>query len=201
MPNPHITTLGDLLQNGYQIDQLANLVSINGVYFNDRFGAWKAALPSGNCASQIDSAKNALAEYYQINNFGSEGEHKDYWQRPDQQNIEQFGFQLDQGTNELTVENTPVQGLQEKIVELSQKIIELESGKSPLKIDETRAIAVRLWLYSNDALSRLELWDTFHKADPIVFPKKQDNRAIKKAMDRVHEAYHERYKEKINYPE
>ena len=209
--DPEITTLGSLLAADKKSPaELAELIALNGIYYIDRFGTWRAAQPkSAGAEAVIETALNAVAEWYSVHDSPDQAATKEYWKYPDHQPVDGYGFHVD-GSGNFTVGDSLTQRYEEKIADLEAQ---LDSSSSPAKDDSLRAVAVHAWMKCGNPLSsRQNLWDSMNLIDPIIFqakhvPDKEDKKgskkkaikAIKAAVDRVNAAHKERYGVKLSF--
>ena len=209
--DPEITTLGSLLAADKKSPaELAELIALNGVYFKDRFGAWRAAQPkAAGTEAVIENALDAVSEWYHIHDSPDQAAVEEYWKYPDHQPVDGYGFHVD-GSGNFTVGDSPTQRHEEKIADLEAQ---LDSSSSPAKDDSLRAVAVHVWMQCGNTLgSRQELWEAMSLIDPVNFrakqvPASEDKndaknkavKAIKAAVDRVSTAHEKIYGMKLKF--
>jgi hypothetical protein len=209
--DPEITTLGSLLAADKKSPaELAELIALNGIYYIDRFGTWRAAQPkSAGAEAVIETALNAVAEWYSVHDSPDQAATKEYWKYPDHQPVDGYGFHVD-GSGNFTVGDSPTQRHEEKIADLEAQ---LDSSSSPAKDDSLRAVAVHVWMQCGNTLgSRQELWEAMSLIDPVNFrakqvPASEDKndaknkavKAIKAAVDRVSTAHEKIYGMKLKF--
>ncbi|MBT6079619.1 MAG: hypothetical protein HOG56_04720 [Gammaproteobacteria bacterium] len=132
--DPEITTLGSLLAADKKSPaELAELIALNGVYFKDRFGAWRAAQPkAAGTEAVIENALDAVSEWYHIHDSPDQAAVEEYWKYPDHQPVDGYGFHVDRD-GMLFVESTAVQTQAELIQDLRTQVEDLTKERDELK--------------------------------------------------------------------
>jgi hypothetical protein len=157
MKKTNIKTFRALLEKDLMgINELAQLVKLNGTLYINSWGAWEASLP-GNAETKdaIDAALNVLSDCASAFNTCDMTYMDEYYDSLTHHPLDNFGFTIGEN-NKLFVEKTAVQNPQELISQLQS---ELTSAKQSAKtkasrgrwaerdkhIEEVQKIAKKLW--------------------------------------------------------
>jgi hypothetical protein len=131
MKKTNIKTFRTLLnEDNMEIDEIAQLVKINGTLYINRWGAWKASLP-GNAETKdaIDAALKVLSDCASAFINLDMPYFNDYYDFSIHHPLDNFGFTVGEN-NELFIEKTALQNPQELIAQLQS---ELTSAKHSTK--------------------------------------------------------------------
>jgi len=133
-----------LIKDNMEINELAQLVKTNGTLYRNRWRAWEASLPrNAKTKDGIDAALNVLADFASAVNQGME-----YWfEELDDFSIhhplDNFGFTIGEN-NELFVEKTAVQTLEDQLENLKEEIKRLGGVYEPQVNEELVAPELEL---------------------------------------------------------
>ena len=154
MKKTNIKTFRALLEKDLMgINELAQLVKLNGTLYINSWGAWEASLP-GNAETKdaIDAALNVLSDCASAFNTCNMTYMDEYYDSLTHHPLDNFGFTIGEN-NKLFVEKTAVQNPQELISQLQSELTSAkQSAKSKANKDryakEKEAVqkaAKRLW--------------------------------------------------------
>lgn len=143
-----------LIKDTMEINELAQLVKINGTLYRNRWRAWEASLP-GNAETKdvIDAALNVLSDFASIANQGMDWI-EELYDFSIHHPLDNFGFTIGEN-NELFVEKTAVQKQEELIAQLQSELTSAKSEIESLK----------------DRLNKISTWTGFDDVDKELIPK------------------------------
>ena len=109
-----------LIKNTMDANELAQLVRINGTLYINRWGAWEASLPGDvETKDVIDAALNALSDYASAH-INLDSQYVEEFHDSSHHPLDNFGFTIGKD-NELFVEKTAVQNLEDKLENLKEE--------------------------------------------------------------------------------